>query len=119
MVLGRGERRFGMSRFTRYLTALAMVLAVGVVCVGCPSKPKKKTETPPVQPDRPAEDALTMEADTGDVDIFAGEGDNDSARASSEDVLGTTEEEPEVELPDEEVEAPPVGAPEAGDIQDM
>jgi hypothetical protein len=112
------ERRFGMSSFTRYFAALAVALAVGVVSVGCVSRPKKKIDTPPVEPEKPAEDASATEADPGDVDIFAG-GDDESARASSEEVLGTTEKEPEVELDEEEVTAPAVEPPKATEIEGM
>ena len=106
-----------MSTFTRCLTALAVVLAVGLVSVGCVSKPKKAKDTSPAQPDEQV-DASTTEADPGEVDIFEG-GEDDSARASSDEVLGTTEKEPEVELDDEEVTVPAVETPKAGEIEDM
>ncbi len=107
-----------MSTFTRYFTALAVVLAAGLVSVGCVSKPKKAAKTPPAQPDKQVEDASATEADPGDIDIFAGAEDV-SARASSDDILGTPEKEPEVKLDDEEVTAPAVEAPKTNDIEDM
>ena len=107
-----------MSSFARYFTALAVVLAVGLVSVGCVSRPKKAIDALPAQPDKAIDDASTTDADPGDVDVFVDQED-DSARAASEDVLGVTEEEPEVELEDEEVEAPEVDTPKAGDIEDM